>query len=56
MTPSGIDPATFRFVAQFLNHCATRAPDAFNIKTNLRLMFPSSLFPFRQSFPPKLCA
>jgi hypothetical protein len=23
MTPSGIDPATFRFVVQFLNHCAT---------------------------------
>jgi len=23
MTPSGIEPATFRFVAQHLNHCAT---------------------------------
>jgi len=21
MTPSGIEPATFRFVAQHLNHC-----------------------------------
>jgi hypothetical protein len=23
MTPSGIEPETFRFVAQYLNHCAT---------------------------------
>jgi hypothetical protein len=23
MTPSGIEPATFRFLAQHLNHCAT---------------------------------
>ena len=26
MTPSGIDPATFQFVAQHLNHCATTVP------------------------------
>jgi hypothetical protein len=26
MTLSGIEPATFRFVAQYLNHCATVAP------------------------------
>jgi hypothetical protein len=26
MTPSGIEPATFRFVAQYLNHCATAVP------------------------------
>ena len=23
MTPAGIEPATFRFVARHLNHCAT---------------------------------
>ena len=26
MTPAGIEPATFRFVAQHLNHCATAVP------------------------------
>ena len=26
MTPSGVEPATFRFVAQHLNHCATAVP------------------------------
>jgi hypothetical protein len=33
MTPSGIEPATFRFVAQYLNHCATAVP------TNSHLRF-----------------
>jgi len=26
MTPAGIEPATFRFVAHHLNHCATAVP------------------------------
>jgi hypothetical protein len=26
ITPSGIEPATFRFVAHYLNHCATAVP------------------------------
>ena len=26
MTPAGFEPATFRFVAQHLNHCATAVP------------------------------
>ena len=26
MTPAGIEPATFRFVAQHVNHCATAFP------------------------------
>jgi len=38
MTPPGIEPATFRFVAQHLNHCATAVPyDPYKyIKTNLK--------------------
>ena len=26
MTPAGIEPATFRFTAQHLNHCANAVP------------------------------
>ena len=26
LTPAGIEPATFRFVAQRLNHCVTAVP------------------------------
>ena len=26
MTPAGIEPAAFRFVAQHLNHCAIAVP------------------------------
>jgi len=28
LTPAGIEPATFRFVAQYLNHCATAVPES----------------------------
>ena len=31
MTPSGIEPATFRFVAQHLEHSATAVPNIYNI-------------------------
>ena len=32
MTPSEIEPATFWFVAQHLNHCATAVPEAVGIE------------------------
>jgi len=27
LTPAGIEPATYRFVAQHLNHCAATVPN-----------------------------
>ena len=38
MTPAGIEPVTFRFVAQHLNHCATTVPwSACNTELNFKL-------------------
>ena len=34
MTPAGIEPATFRFVAQHLNHRATAVPNNNNNNNN----------------------
>jgi hypothetical protein len=34
MTPSGIEPASFRFVAQYLNHCATAVSRVTNTHPN----------------------
>jgi len=31
ITPAGIEPATFRFVAQHLNHCAIAVPKEMNV-------------------------
>ena len=41
MTPAGIEPATFRFVAQHLNHCATAVPsnDVYLQYINLQLLW-----------------
>ena len=37
MTPAGIEPATFRFVAQHINQCATAVPRYFSTGTFLPL-------------------
>jgi len=33
MTPAGIEPATFRFIAQHLNHCATAVPHTMSVSS-----------------------
>ena len=38
MTPSGIEPATLRFVAQHLNHCATAVPSILCITSIIHLL------------------
>jgi hypothetical protein len=35
MTPSGIEPATVRFVAQHFNHCANAVPYYYTIKNRI---------------------
>jgi hypothetical protein len=51
MTPSGIESATFRFVAQYLNHCATAGPQVhvylFILHSVPKFMFPARKFFFR---------
>jgi len=39
MTPAGIERATFRFVAQRLNHCATAVPTCPMYRALIRLKF-----------------
>ena len=40
-TPTGIEPATFRFVAQHLNHCATAVPKNFKLRMCKTLVRPA---------------
>ena len=39
VTPAGIEPGTFRFVAQHLNHCATAAPLIISVASQKRRPF-----------------
>ena len=36
LTPAGIEPATFRFVTQHLNHCATAVPGLYQVVSSLK--------------------
>jgi len=38
MTPAGIEPVTFRFVAQHLNHCATTVPSVRKCKPQIYIL------------------
>ena len=39
LTSAGIEPATSRFVAQHLNHCATAVPTTIIVLTRLFVVF-----------------
>jgi len=40
LTQAGIEPATFRFVAQRLNHCATAVPKVvYLVGFNVRILY-----------------
>jgi len=60
LTPAGIEPATFRFVAQHLNHCATAVPvlSVCNCKIFLlsrRFIFGGSSLIWINTFPLRRC-
>jgi hypothetical protein len=50
VTPSGIELATFRFVVQYLNHCATAVPTYVRSSIKIIEIKCSTLFPSRQMF------
>ena len=43
LTPAGIEPATFRSVAQHLTHCATAVPSLTNTWQNIRKLMRSHI-------------
>ena len=45
MTPSRIEPVTFRFVAQHLNHCATAVPTELSYRHKFSPRYVFSKFP-----------
>jgi len=63
LTPAGIEPVTFRFVTQHLNHCAAAVPGSFGEDKNLLLipgLKPQTMQPIAYSVycatqPPEHC-
>jgi hypothetical protein len=57
MTPPGIEPVTCRFVAQYLNHCATTVPrwTSVHVQSSLRVRVKANVFgsTWLDSLPPK---
>jgi len=57
LTPAGIEPATFRFVAQRLNHCATAGPKFITLSNKISDSVPTCTYAhtmltvFRRSKP-----
>ena len=47
MTSAGIEPATFRFVVQHLNHCATAVPNHIVLKVKCHLTVNRGVFHVR---------
>ena len=43
LTPAGIEPATFRFVTQHLNHCATAVPEEIGNTNQIGFRTPQSV-------------
>ena len=48
LTPAGIEPATFRFVAQHLNHCATAVPHSRYIRIKYYMAYRFGFLVFRE--------
>ena len=56
LTPAGIEPATFRFVAQHLNHCAPAVPKNYTVTYKKQKNANGMLFPQNLQTKMNLCS